>query len=260
MRADVFLYSRGFAKSRTHAAELIKSGVIVNGKKVAKASFDIPEETPDTEVQITNPSKYVSRGGLKLEAALTVFQINVNGLTALDVGASTGGFTDCLLKHGAQKVYAVDVGHGQLDKSLLFDSRVVNLEGINARAMNAQMLGRGDFSIAVSDVSFISQALIYDSVCSLLSENGMFVSLIKPQFECGKQNLASGGICKDKKIHIKVISELFERSAACGLFPAALTRSPITGGDGNTEYLVCFVKNGKQKVFEDDIKKCVMEE
>ena len=260
MRADVFLYSRGFAKSRTHAAELIKSGVIVNGKNVAKPSFDIPEETPDTEVRITNPSKYVSRGGLKLEAALTVFQINVTDLTALDVGASTGGFTDCLLKRGAKKVYAVDVGHDQLDKSLVCDPRVVNLEGINARSMTAEMIGRGDFPLAVSDVSFISQTLIYDSVYNLLSENGMFVSLIKPQFECGKQNLASGGICKDKKLHIKVISELFEHSVECGLFPAALTRSPITGGDGNTEYLVCFVKNGKQNVCLDDIKKCVMEE
>ena len=260
MRADVFLYSRGFAKSRTHAAELIKSGILINGKKVAKPSSDIAEDTSDSEVQITNPSKFVSRGGLKLEAALAVFAINVTDLTALDVGASTGGFTDCLLKRGAKKVYAVDVGHDQLDKSLINDPRVINLEGINARSMTAEMIGRGDFPLAVSDVSFISQTLIYDSVYNLLSENGMFVSLIKPQFECGKQNLASGGICKDKKIHIKVISELFERSAECGLFPAALTRSPITGGDGNTEYLVCFVKNGKQNVCLDDIKKCVMEE
>ena len=260
MRADVFLYSRGFAKSRTHAAELIKSGILINGKKVAKPSSDIAEDTSDSEVQITNPSKFVSRGGLKLEAALTVFAIDVTDLTALDVGASTGGFTDCLLKRGAKKVYAVDVGHDQLDKSLINEPRVVNLEGINARSMTAEMIGRGDFPLAVSDVSFISQTLIYDSVYNLLSENGMFVSLIKPQFECGKQNLASGGICKDKKIHIKVITELFERSVACGLFPTALTRSPITGGDGNTEYLVCFVKNGKQNVCLDDIKKCVMEE
>ena len=200
MRADVFLYSRGFAKSRTHAAELIKSGILINGKKVAKPSSDIAEDTSDSEVQITNPSKFVSRGGLKLEAALTVFAIDVTDLTALDVGASTGGFTDCLLKRGAKKVYAVDVGHDQLDKSLINDPRVVNLEGINARSMTAEMIGRGDFPLAVSDVSFISQTLIYDSVYNLLSENGMFVSLIKPQFECGKQNLASGGICKDKKI------------------------------------------------------------
>ena len=108
MRADVFLYSRGFAKSRTHAAELIKSGILINGKKVAKPSSDIAEDTSDSEVQITNPSKFVSRGGLKLEAALTVFAIDVTDLTALDVGASTGGFTDCLLKRGAKKVYAVD--------------------------------------------------------------------------------------------------------------------------------------------------------
>lgn len=259
MRADVFLYSRGFAKSRTHASELIKNGVLVCGKKITKPSTDIPESTPDEDIIITTPSKYVSRGGLKLEAALAVFNLNVNEVTALDVGASTGGFTDCLLKHGAKKVYAVDVGHGQLDASLVKDSRVVNLEGINARSMTADMIGRGEFALAVSDVSFISQSLIYDAVCSLLSEKGIFVSLIKPQFECGKQSLASGGICKDKKVHIKVISELFECSKKAGLFPTALTRSPITGGDGNTEYLVCFIKNGEQKVFEENIKSCVME-
>ncbi|MBO5024117.1 MAG: TlyA family RNA methyltransferase [Clostridia bacterium] len=259
MRADVFLYSHGFAKSRTHASELIKSGVLVCGKKISKPSTDIPGNTSAEDIKITNPSKYVSRGGLKLEAALAVFNLKTDGITALDIGASTGGFTDCLLQHGAKKVYAVDVGHGQLDPSLANDDRVVNLEGINARSMTAYMIGRGDFPLAVSDVSFISQSLIYDSVRALLSENGIFVSLIKPQFECGKQNLASGGICKDKKIHIKVISELLQSAQNAGLFPVALTRSPITGGDGNTEYLVCLAKNNESKVSDEDIKRCVME-
>ena len=260
MRADVFLFSRGLAKSRTHAAELIKSGALVCGKKISKPSQDISESVSNDDIKITEPSKYVSRGGLKLEAALTAFSLDVSGITALDVGASTGGFTDCLLKHGASKVFAVVVGHGQLDASLLNDARVVNLEGINARAMTEEDIGRKNFALAVSDVSFISQALIYDAVCDMLGDKGIFISLIKPQFECGKQNLSSGGICKDKKVHIKVIEELFNRSVEAGLYPEKLTRSPITGGDGNTEYLVYFVKNGTFGVTEEQIKNCVMEE
>ncbi len=259
MRADVFLFTRGFAKSRTHASELIKSGVMLGGKKIAKASQDIPESTLDSEIKINEPSKYVSRGGLKLEAALTAFSVETKNVTALDVGASTGGFTDCLLKHGACKVYAVDVGHGQLDDSLLADTRVVNLEGINAKFISPEIIGYAGFPLAVSDVSFISQALIYAPVASMLCDGGKFVSLIKPQFECGKANLSSGGICKDKKVHIKVISELFEKAALAGLFPAAITRSPITGGDGNTEYLALFVKNVPHApISEETIKSCVM--
>lgn len=260
MRADVFLFSRGFAKSRTHAAELIKSGVLVCGKRISKPSYDISADISDNDITIIEPSKYVSRGGLKLEAALVVFEIDAKGVTALDIGASTGGFTDCLLKHGAEKVYAVDVGHGQLDPSLLSDRRVINLEGINARNLTEKEIGRANFALAVSDVSFISQSLIYDSVYGMLGDQGTFVSLIKPQFECGKKNLSSGGICRDKKIHIKVMSELFKKAESAGLFPKKLTVSPIEGGDGNTEYLAYFVKNGSRLVFEKDIINCVMEE
>lgn len=259
MRADVFLFTRGFAKSRTHAAELIKSGVELGGKKIAKPSQDIPENTLDSEIKINEPSKYVSRGGLKLEAALTVFSVETENAIALDVGASTGGFTDCLLRHGAKKVYAVDVGHGQLAPSLLCDIRVINLEGINAKNLSPEIIGFADFALAVSDVSFISQSLIYTPVASMLCDGGKFISLIKPQFECGKKNLSSGGICKDKKVHIKIISELFGKAALSGLYPAALTRSPITGGDGNTEYLALFVKNvPSAPIAEETIKNCVM--
>ena len=259
MRADVFLFTRGFAKSRTHAAELIKSGVELYGKKIAKPSQDIDESTPDSEIKITEPSKYVSRGGLKLEAALTAFSVETKGVTAIDVGASTGGFTDCLLQHGAEKVYAVDVGHGQLAQELVCDGRVMNLEGINAKFLSPELIGRGEFALAVSDVSFISQALIYAPVCSMLAEGGKFISLIKPQFECGRKNLSSGGICRDKKVHIQVTEELFAKARAEGLFPAALTRSPITGGDGNTEYLALFVKGSAGvSVTEEQIKKCIL--
>ena len=259
MRADIFLFSRGFARSRTHAAELIKNGVEISGKKIAKSSQDIPESTEDSEIKITEPSKYVSRGGLKLEAALTAFSVETENATALDVGASTGGFTDCLLKHGAAKVYAVDVGHGQLAKELISDSRVVNLEGINAKFLSPELIGRGEFPLAVSDVSFISQSLIYAPVASMLCEGGKFISLIKPQFECGRKNLSSGGICKDKKVHLQLTLELFEKAKLANLFPVGFTRSPITGGDGNTEYLALFVKNGSGAgVSEAEIKKCIL--
>lgn len=259
MRADIFLFSRGFAKSRTHAADLIKNGVEICGKKIAKASQDIPESTSDSDIRITEPSKYVSRGGLKLEAALTAFSVETEGVTALDVGASTGGFTDCLLKHGAKKVYAVDVGHGQLAAELLCDMRVVNLEGINAKFLSPELVGSSGFSLAVSDVSFISQALIYASVCNMLCDGGKFISLIKPQFECGKKNLSSGGICKDKKVHLQVVTELFEKARLSGLYPAAFTHSPITGGDGNIEYLALFVKDPRTiSPGESEIKKCIL--
>jgi 23S rRNA (cytidine1920-2'-O)/16S rRNA (cytidine1409-2'-O)-methyltransferase len=259
MRADLFLFSRGFAKSRTHAAELIKNGVEFRGKKLSKPSQDIPEATTENEIKILEPSKYVSRGGLKLEAALACFSVKAEGAVALDVGASTGGFTDCLLKHGAEKVYAVDVGHGQLAAELASDSRVINLEGINAKFLSPELIGRGDFPLAVSDVSFISQALIYAPVASMLANGGMFISLIKPQFECGRKNLSSGGICKDKKVHIEITRALFEKAIAEGLFPAAFTRSPITGGDGNTEYLALFIKGGDgAPITEEQIKKCIL--
>lgn len=259
MRADLFLFSRGFARSRTHAAELIKNGVELCGKKIGKPSQDIPESTPDSDIKIIEPSKYVSRGGLKLEAALACFSVKTEGVTALDVGASTGGFTDCLLKHGAEKVYAVDVGHGQLAEELLADNRVVNLEGINAKVLSPAIVGHGGFPLAVSDVSFISQSLIYAPVSAMLAEGGKFISLIKPQFECGKKNLSSGGICRDKKVHLRVVLELFEKARLSGLYPAAFTRSPITGGDGNTEYLALFIKGEKTAcVPEETIKNCIL--
>ncbi len=259
MRADVFLFTNALAKSRTHAAELIKSGVIFDGKKIEKPSFDIPENADISRISILSPSKYVSRGGLKLEAALDAFGIDVASLTALDIGASTGGFTDCLLKRGAAKVYATDVGHGQLDKALASDPRVVNIEGVNARNMTERDIGASGFPLAVSDISFISQALIYGALCPLLSEDGIFISLIKPQFECGKENLSSGGICRDKKVHIKVIEALFSLAPSFGLFPEKLIRSPIEGGDGNREYLALFCKNANTKAPDASfIEKIVM--
>ena len=241
MRADIFLFSRGFAKSRSHAAALIETGVKICGKRVAKPSQDIPENTAADEIEIENPSKYVSRGGYKLEGAIEAFSLDVAGMTALDLGASTGGFTDCLLKHGAKKVYAVDVGHGQLDSSLLSDPRVISIEGVNARELSADMI-QDTIDIITCDLSFISQSLIYAPVAKILSEDGIFVSLIKPQFEAGRGNIGRGGIVKDKKVHTDVINRLFSVSAESGLYPHALSVSKITGGDGNREYLALFSK------------------
>ena len=191
MRADVFLFNIGIAKSRSHAQTLISGGVLIGGRKIEKPSADVPENTEKESVTVLSPSEFVGRGGIKLSHALKMFGIDARGLIAVDLGASTGGFTDCLLQNGAKKVYAVDVGHGQLDASLVSDSRVINMEGTNARTLT-----RSDFpekiDIVVSDLSFISQTLVFPSVSDILQDGGMFVSLIKPQFEAGKGNIGKG--------------------------------------------------------------------
>ena len=239
MRADRFLYQAGLARSRSHAASLIRGGVTVSGKKLRKPSEEIPEEIPLSEIFIENPSRYVSRGGIKLEAALLCFSPTVEGMIALDLGASTGGFTDCLLQNGAKRVYAVDVGHGQLDPSLAKDERVVSMEGINARTLTPDMLGE-ICDLAVSDLSFISQTLIYHTVMLNVRKGGVFISLIKPQFEAGKNALSKSGVVRDRNIHLRVIEELFQTAMTVGLYPEALAPSPIEGGDGNREYLALF--------------------
>lgn len=243
MRADVFLFAHGLAKSRSHAAVLIAAGVTVAGKKVDKPSQDIPDSIPAGLVHIDNPTKFVGRGGIKLEYALGAFGISPSGFVTLDLGASTGGFTDCLLQYGAVKVYAVDVGHGQLDGKLSHDSRVVNMEGVNARTLTPDAIG-GQVSIITSDLSFISQSLVYPAVSGLLLDGGCFISLIKPQFEAGRENLDKNGIVKNRKVHAEVIKNLFMQARRCSLFPAALDVSPIEGGDGNREYLALFIKSG----------------
>ena len=239
MRADLFLHRVGLAKSRSHAASLIRGGVTVGGKLIKKSSEDVADDTPITAIHVQNPSKYVSRGGIKLEAALTLFSPETNGKVALDLGASTGGFTDCLLQNGAARVYAVDVGHGQLDPTLTNDERVISMEGTNARTLTPEMLGE-PCDLAVSDLSFISQALIYHTVALNVKKGGEFISLIKPQFEAGKDALNKNGIVRDRKTHVSVIRGLFEAAEKMGLYPEALAPSPIEGGDGNREYLALF--------------------
>ncbi len=257
MRADLFLFRAGLAKSRSHAASLIAGGVTVSGRRIKKPAEEISDDTPITDIKIENPSKYVSRGGIKLEAALATFFPDVMGKTALDLGASTGGFTDCLLQNGARFVYAVDVGHGQLDPSLLRDPRVRSMEGVNARALTQEMLGEM-CDLAVSDLSFISQALIYPAVMRTVKTGGVFISLIKPQFEAGKAALSKNGIVRDRKIHLAVIEELFASAKELGLYPEALTASPIEGGDGNREYLALF-RVGENKNCAIDLHKVVFD-
>lgn len=242
MRADVFLVKRGLAASRESAKKLIEGGyVAVNGRIIGKPSADIPDETDVLTVNIT-PSpetKYVSRGGLKLEAALDTFGISVAGVRAIDIGASTGGFTDCLLAHGAAHVTAVDSGHDQLAPRLAGDARVRSLERVNARYISPADAGDG-YDIAVMDVSFISQTLILPAIPALLRYGGELISLIKPQFEVGRADVGKGGIVRSASARERAVKNVRYAAESVGFDCLGIIVSPITGGDGNTEYLARF--------------------
>ncbi len=254
-RLDVYLAETGKAKSRSFASECIKKGLVtVNGKITDKPSFAV-EDTDRVEITAL-PYEYVGRGGLKLEAALDAFGIDVGDKTAVDIGASTGGFTDCLLRRGAVKVAAVDSGHGQLDEALREDERVINIEGYNARYLKAEDIGFSP-DIAVCDVSFISQTIIIPAAASVLKDGGMFVSLIKPQFECGKSALGKNGVVKDKWYHAEAIAKVCKSGEENGLNVSGIIKSPIEGGDGNTEFLVCFKKSADYK--KTDLTKLIKE-
>lgn len=256
MRADVFLFTHGFAQSRSQAAALIEGGVYVLGKRIPKPSFIIPDDAPLDTVSIEKKLPFVSRGGLKLESALQAFELDISGLCVLDIGASTGGFTDCLLRRGAAFVYALDVGHGQLAPSLASDPRVKNIEGCNARFMEPSLFSR-HIDMAVTDISFISQRLIYEPVRRILDQGAPFVSLIKPQFEAGKESIGKGGIVKDRNIHARVIHDLRQNALASGLAMRGICPSPIAGGDGNKEYTAFFIVGGELSVSDSDIEKAV---
>jgi 23S rRNA (cytidine1920-2'-O)/16S rRNA (cytidine1409-2'-O)-methyltransferase len=249
MRIDVYITECGLAESRNKAQRLIESGtVFLDGKLIKKPSYEVDGTEHITICGSGMP--YVGRGGLKLEAALDAFAVDVTGMIATDIGASTGGFTDCLLKRGAKKVFAVDSGINQLHKSLVSDSRVVLMEKTNARCLTAEMLG--DLcDIAVMDVSFISQTLLYGTVNDILKDNGIFISLIKPQFEAGRMHVGKNGIVRDISVHASLIKRLIGTAASYGLFCTGAIRSPVDGGDGNREYLAIFTK-GKSSIITDD--------
>lgn len=241
MRADLYLYAFGHAPSRKKAQDLIDAGAVsVDGQTVKKASAIINEEVPH-EVSVEQIFKYVSRGGMKLEAALDAFKINVNRKKAVDIGASTGGFTDCLLKRGAARVYSVDTGVGQLHEKLRSDSRVVCIEKFNARELT-ETVTEGLCDIAVEDVSFISQTYIIPNVSAVLKEGGEFVSLIKPQFEAGRSALGKGGIVHSSAYRCLAVTRVLECAYENGFDCVGLIPSPIEGGDGNKEYLAYFIK------------------
>lgn len=257
MRLDAYLTEKGLVKSRERAKELIKAGqVLVNGKAVSKPAYETGE-SPEIKI-IGEQLKYVGRGGLKLEKALSEFAVYLNGRVCIDIGASTGGFTDCMLQNGAAYVYAVDVGHGQLDGKLLTDGRVLNMEGANIKNLSAEDFPkRPDFISA--DVSFVSLKQILPKIKELLSENGEAAVLIKPQFEAGRANIGKNGIVKDRKVHERVLEDIVSFCFDVGLVPEKITHSPISGGDGNIEYLAYLKAGGVQTVPHDfDYKKIVL--
>jgi len=236
-RLDQVLVARGFFASREQAQRAIMAGEIKIGTRIAaKASELVGAEA---EVTVTAPPKYVSRGGLKLEGALDAFGIDATGKTVLDIGASTGGFTDCLLQRGAAKVYAVDVGHDQLAWKIRNDRRVVVLEKLNARSLSREHIPES-IDICVIDVSFISLTLILPSAFELVTPNGVIVALIKPQFELQREDVGPGGIVRDPALHQSAQRKILEfvtndlRQIVTGVIP-----SPIAGTDGNQEFFVC---------------------
>ncbi len=253
MRLDVYLTEKGLVKSRERAKELIKAGqVTVDGKTAAKPSADVSGECG---VQIVGEQlRYVGRGGLKLEKALREFGISLAGRVCLDIGASTGGFTDCILQSGAAFVYAVDVGHGQLDEKLKGDERVLNMEKTNILELLPEDFPKKPVFIS-ADVSFVSLKKILPKIAELMTEDGEAVALIKPQFEAGRVNVGKNGIVRDRKVHAAVIEDISACCFSLGLEILGITHSPITGGDGNIEYLAHIKKGMERK--EPDCKKIV---
>lgn len=237
-RLDVILVERGYASSREKAKAIIMSGnVYVNGQKEDKAgtSFDV-DKIKQLEVR-GSTLKYVSRGGLKLEKAMEVWQINLQGCICMDIGASTGGFTDCMLQNDAAKVYAVDVGHGQLAWKLRNDERVVCMEQTNFRYLTREEIA-DDLDFASVDVSFISLTKILIPARSLLREEGQMVCLIKPQFEAGREKVGKNGVVRDMKVHEEVIHKVIDFADSIGFEVLHLDYSPIKGPEGNIEYLL----------------------
>jgi len=234
VRLDQLLVERGLAPSREKARALVLAGqVLLNGQRADKAGRSVPD---DSRLELLEPPPYVSRGGLKLEAALEHFHISVDGRICLDVGSSTGGFTDCLLQHGAARVYAIDVGTGQLDWKLRNDPRVIVHERVNARYLSAREVPE-PVSLAVADVSFISVTMILPAIAPLLSDDAEMVILVKPQFELEKHQVGKGGIIRDPALHLRACQRIEKAVEQLG-FRTAIIPSPILGAEGNQEFLL----------------------
>lgn len=252
IRLDALLVKNGLAQSRDRAKAVIMAGqVYIDNQKCDKAGLMVDEDTAKPEVR-GETLKYVSRGGLKLEKAMQEFPITLQGKTAMDIGASTGGFTDCMLQNGAKKVFAVDVGYGQFAWKLRQDERVVNMERTNIRYVTPEDIGE-EIDFASIDVSFISLRLVLPVAKSLLTDNGEIVALIKPQFEAGRGQVGKKGVVKDIKVHFEVIKTVLDFAREAGFFIAGLSFSPIKGPEGNIEYLAYLKKSECEDIITDEV-------
>lgn len=241
-RLDVMLVEQGYAASREKAKAVIMSGVVfVDGQREDKAGTTFDSEKVKLEVK-GHTLKYVSRGGLKLEKAMEHFDVSLQNKVCMDVGASTGGFTDCMLQNGAVKVYSVDVGHGQLDWKLRNDSRVICMEKTNIRYVTPEDIAEASDFVSI-DVSFISLTKVLSPVKELMTEKGQLVCLIKPQFEAGREKVGKKGVVRDKKVHQEVIEMVMEYARSIGFVLLHLDYSPIKGPEGNIEYLLHMTKD-----------------
>ncbi len=243
-RLDMIVYEKGYAQSREKAKILIMEGrVYVDNQKADKPGMVYNE---DVKLEVRqNKIQYVSRGGLKLEKALKVFNIDLHGINAMDIGASTGGFTDCMLQNGCSKVYSIDVGYGQLAWSLRNDERVVNLERTNIRYIDKNII-KDDIKFFSIDVSFISLCLVLPVVREIVSDGARAICLIKPQFEAGREKVGKKGVVRDKEVHIEVIEKIYSFCIENGFLVHGIDYSPIKGPEGNIEYLIYIEKSDKK--------------
>ena len=240
-RLDILLVQKGLCPSREKAKASIMAGIVyVDGQKSDKAG-NMVDENAEIVVK-SNICPYVSRGGLKLEKSMKEWDLNLENKVCMDIGASTGGFTDCMLQNGATKVYAIDVGYGQLDYKLRIDERVVNMEKCNVRYLDPETIAEPIDFISI-DVSFISLKLIFPVCAKVLADNGQIVCLVKPQFEAGREQVGKKGIVRDKNVHKEVIENVIKYAEDNGFYPVGLTFSPVTGAKGNIEYLLALSKS-----------------
>ena len=257
-RLDAAVFEQGFCDSREKAKTLIMAGVVyVNNQKADKPGMQIKD---DDSIEVrSNPLKYVSRGGLKLEKAMSSFDIKLDGLVCADIGASTGGFTDCMLQNGAKKVYSIDVGYGQLAWKLRTDPRVVNMERTNFRYVTKEQLP-DELSFASVDVSFISLSLIVPVMRTLMRNDAYAVCLIKPQFEAGRDKIGKKGVVRDKSVHIEVVDNIIGMMLNNGFSVSGLDYSPVKGPEGNIEYLLYMENDNREPVTIDEKQKEAVKE
>ena len=257
-RLDIWLVENMDIKSRSKAQELIRGGyVMCNGRPVTKTGYKVTEKD-DIRLLENEVLKYVSRGGLKLEKAINEFRVELDGKVTADIGASTGGFTDCMLQNGAVKVFAIDVGYGQLDWSLRTDERVINMERTNVRNVTPEDIGEL-IDLASIDVAFISLEKVLPAVKTMLKPAGEIVALIKPQFEAGREKVGKKGVVRDPKVHLEVIHNVVDMAREMNFVTRELTFSPVKGPEGNIEYLIWLSKDvsAEDNVTDEVIEKTV---